>query len=47
MPLIECYDIGGSKIRGALIEKGKIKRSVWFRTNKDFIEQILLPIFMT
>ncbi|MFH1474211.1 MAG: ROK family protein [Candidatus Aenigmatarchaeota archaeon] len=43
MPLIECYDIGGTKIRGALIEKGKIIRSLWFRTNmnpNELIEQI-------
>ena len=43
MPLIECYDIGGTKIRGALIKNGRIIRSLWFRTNKnpnEFIKQI-------
>ncbi len=43
--IIECFDIGGTNIRGALIEDGKIKGSVYFeasiRNNPDaLIKQI-------
>jgi glucokinase len=31
--IIECFDIGGTNIRGALIEDGKIKGSVCFETS--------------
>ncbi|MBI2672281.1 ROK family protein [Candidatus Woesearchaeota archaeon] len=38
--LVECYDVGGTSIRGALVNKGSLVEKVKESTEKDFCSQI-------
>jgi glucokinase len=38
--LVECYDVGGTSIRGALVNNGSLVEKVKEKTEKDFCSQI-------